>query len=149
MAAFNRILIPVDGSSGAVKALEKAIEIQRLTTAEVFVLCVFKHHSLREASISMVRPGKLDLPENALKEYATDIAMSAKQYLLDHGVPKDHVRAFVKGGRPASTIVQFARQRDCDLIVVGAQGTTGEASVLLGSVAQRVAGAAHCPVLVV
>ncbi len=149
MAAFNRILIPVDGSSGAVQALEKGIELQRLTQAEIFVLCVFKHHSLREASISMVRPGKLDLPENALKEYATDIAMSAKQYLLDHKVPKDHVRAFVKGGRPASTIVQFARQRDCDLIVVGAQGTTGEASVLLGSVAQRVAGAAHCPVLVV
>ena len=149
MAVFNRILVPVDGSNGALKALEKTLEIQRITQAEIYVLCVFKHHSLREASISMVRPTRLDLPENALKEYATDIAMSAKEYLRDHGAPKDHLRAFVKGGRPASTIVQFARQRDCDLIVVGAQGTTGETSVLLGSVAQRVAGSAHCPVLVV
>jgi nucleotide-binding universal stress UspA family protein len=68
---------------------------------------------------------------------------------MDHEVPKERLRAFVKGGRPASTIVQFARQRDCDLIVVGAQGTNGDANVLLGSVAQRVAGGAHCPVLVV
>jgi len=88
MAVFNRILVPVDGSSGAVQALEKAVGLQRLTDAEVFVLCVFKHHSLREASISMVRPGKVNLPEDALKEYATDIAMSAKQYVLDHDVPK-------------------------------------------------------------
>lgn len=149
MAVFNRILVPVDGSSGAMKALEKAIGLQRITDAEILVLCVFKHHSLREASLSMVRPGRLDLPDDALKEYATDIAMSAKQYITDHDVPKERLRAFVKGGRPASTIVQFARQRECDLIVVGAQGTTDEASVLLGSVAHRVAGAAHCPVLVV
>jgi len=149
MAVFNRILIPVDGSSGAVQALEKGIALQHLTDAELLVLCVFKHHSLREASLSMVRPDRLELPDDALKEYATDIAMSAKQYLMDHGVPKEGLRAFVKGGRPASTIVQFARQRDCDLIVVGAQGTNGDANVLLGSVAQRVAGGAHCPVLVV
>ena len=149
MAVFNRILVPVDGSSGAVQALEKAIGLQRLTDAEMLVLCVFKHHSLREASLSMVRPNKLDLPDDALKEYATDIAMSAKQYLLDREVAKSRLRAFVKGGRPASTIVQFARQRDVDLIVIGAQGTNGDTNVLLGSVAQRVAGGSHCPVLVV
>jgi len=149
MAVFNRILIPVDGSSGAVQALEKGIALQRLTDAELLVLCVFKHHSLREASLSMVRPDRLELPDDALKEYATDIAMSAKHYVMEHDVPKERLRAFVKGGRPASTIVQFARQRDCDLIVVGAQGTNGDTNVLLGSVAQRVAGGAHCPVLVV
>lgn len=149
MAVFNRILVPVDGSSGAVQALEKAIGLQRLTDAEMLILCVFKHHSLREASLSMVRPNKLELPDDALKEYATDIAMSAKQYVLDRDVAKSRLRAFVKGGRPASTIVQFARQRDVDLIVIGAQGTNGDTNVLLGSVAQRVAGGSHCPVLVV
>jgi len=149
MALFNRILVPVDGSSGAMAALQKVIGLQRLTDAEVFVLCVFKHHSLREASLSMVRPSRVNMPDDALKEYATDIAMSAKQAVIDHHVPRDRVRAFVKGGRPASTIVQFARQRDCDLIVIGAQGTTDETSMLLGSVAHRVAGGAHCPVLVV
>jgi nucleotide-binding universal stress UspA family protein len=68
MAVFNRILIPVDGSSGAVQALEKGIALQHLTDAELLVLCVFKHHSLREASLSMVRPDRLELPDDALKE---------------------------------------------------------------------------------
>lgn len=146
---FNRILIPVDGSKSALKALEKAVGLNRLTGAELYFLCVFKHHSLMEASLSMVRPNKLDLPDDALKEYATEIAVHAKSHAIELGVDSSLVRAFVKGGRPSRTIVRFARKRECDLIVIGAQGTNGEKNLLLGSVSQRVAGAAHCPTLVV
>lgn len=144
---FNRILIPVDGSKGAVKALEKGAGIQLLTGAELYILCVFKHHSLLEASLSMVRPEKLDIPDDALKEYATEIALHAKQHAIEMGIDPIRIRAFVKGGRPSRIIVRFARKRECDLIVVGSQGTNGDS--LLGSVSQRVAGSAHCPVLVV
>ncbi|PMR71962.1 universal stress protein [Billgrantia endophytica] len=144
---FNRILVPVDGSRGALRALEKGVGLQMLTGAELYILCVFKHHSLLEASLSMVRPDKLDIPDDALKEYATEIAVQAKTNALELGVPADKLRAFVKGGRPSRTIVRFARKRECDLIVIGAQGTNGDN--LLGSVSQRVAGGAHCPTLIV
>lgn len=146
---FDRILVPVDGSKGALRALRKAAEMQRLTSAELYLLCVFKHHSLLEASLSMVRPSKLDIPDDALKAYATEIAVQAKAHAQELGVPVERLRAFVKGGRPSNTIVRFARKRGCDLIVIGAQGTNGDKSFLLGSVAQRVAGSAHCPTLVV
>lgn len=146
---FNRILVPVDGSKGALKALQKAVGLHLLTGAELYVLCVFKHHSLLEASLSMVRPARLDIPDDALKEYATEIAVQAKSEAAGLGADPDKLRAFVKGGQPSRTIVRFARKRECDLIVVGAQGTNGEKSLLLGSVAQRVAGSAHCPTLVV
>ena len=146
---FNRILVPVDGSKGALKALEKGAGLQLLTGAELYILCVFKHHSLLEASLSMVRPERLELPDDALKEYATEIAVRAKAYAVELGVPAESVRSFVKGGRPSRTIVRFARKRECDLIVIGSQGTNGDKSLLLGSVAQRVAGSAHCPTLIV
>ncbi|WP_404376229.1 universal stress protein [Vreelandella aquamarina] len=146
---FNRILVPVDGSKGAIDALEKAVGLHMLTGAELYLLCVFKHHSLLEASLSMVRPNRLDLPDDALKEYATEIAVHAKARAIELGADSVRVRAFVKGGRPSRTIVRFARKRECDLIVIGAQGTNGEKNLLLGSVSQRVAGAAHCPTLVV
>ncbi|MDX1465953.1 MAG: universal stress protein [Halomonas sp.] len=146
---FNRILVPVDGSKGAMKALEKGAGLQLLTGAELYILCVFKHHSLLEASLSMVRPDKLDLPDDVLKEYATEIAVHAKAQAVELGVPSERVRAFVKGGRPSRTIVRFARKRECDLIVIGSQGTNGDKSLLLGSVAQRVAGSAHCPTLII
>jgi nucleotide-binding universal stress UspA family protein len=144
---FNRILIPVDGSKGALKALEKGVGLQMLTGAEIYILCVFKHHSLLEASLSMVRPEKLEIPDDVLKEYATEIAVQAKNQAVEKGVDPLRVRAFVKGGRPSRIISRFARKRECDLIVIGSQGTNGDN--LLGSVSQRVAGSAHCPVLVV
>lgn len=143
---FKRILVPVDGSKGALTALAKAVDMQKLTNAELYIICVFKHHSLLEASLSMVRPQKLDIPDKALKEYATEVALQAKHQALDAGIPE--VRAFIKGGRPSSTITRFARKRECDLIVIGSKGTSGD-STLLGSVSQRVASMAKCPVLVV
>lgn len=146
---FNRILIPVDGSKGALKALEKGVGLQLLTGAEIYILCVFKHHSLLEASLSMVRPEKPEIPDDALKAYATEIAVHAKSHAIDMGVEPTRVRAFVKGGRPSRIIVRFARKRECDLIVIGSKGTDGDKSLLLGSVSERVAGSAHCPTLVV
>src|SRR5690554_717126 len=121
---FNRILVPVDGSKGALKALEKGVGLALLTGAELYILCVFKHHSLLEASLSMVRPEKLEIPDDALKEYATEIAVQAKAHALELGVPAEKLRAFVKGGRPSGIIGRFARKRGGDLIVMGSRAPT-------------------------
>ncbi len=145
---FTKILVAVDGSEGALKALEKAVQLQKLTHAEIYVLCVFKHHSLFEASLSMVRPDSVQIPDQALKEYATDVVNHAREYAKELGAEK--VRAFVKGGRPSKTIVKFAKSKDVDLIVVGTRGTNGDVEgYFLGSVSQRVASRAKCPTLVV
>lgn len=145
---FKKILVPVDGSKGALAALEKAIEIQQLTDAEIQLLCVFKHHSLFEASLSMVRPENIEIPDEALMQYATEVVEHAKQYAEEHGAKK--VRGFVRSGRPSKAITQVAEESNFDLIVMGSRGTTGDIDgMLLGSVSQRVAGRAHCPVLVV
>jgi nucleotide-binding universal stress UspA family protein len=52
-------------------------------------------------------------------------------------------------GSAAEAIVRAARSKHADVIVMGTQGRTGFARLLMGSVAQRVAGTAHCPVLTV
>lgn len=52
---FKRILAAVDGSKTSLKALDKAIELQKLIPdAEIYILCVYKHHSLFEASLSKI-----------------------------------------------------------------------------------------------
>lgn len=145
---FKKILVAVDGSEGALKALEKAIDLQKLTDAEIYLICVFKHHSLFEASLSMVRPDNVQIPDQALKEYATDVVNHAREHSKLLGAKK--VRAFVKGGRPSKTIVKFAKEKEVDLIVVGTRGTNGDVEgYFLGSVSQRVASRAKCPTLVV
>jgi hypothetical protein len=74
---YQRILVPVDGSQGSLKALDHAAKLQQDNDAELYLLCVFKHHSLFEASLSMVRPNDVQLPDDALKEYASSVADQA------------------------------------------------------------------------
>jgi universal stress protein A len=57
------------------------------------------------------------------------------------------VRLAVRIGIPYEEIVDLATDELADLVVIGTQGRTGIAPVLLGSVAERVVRLAPCPVL--
>lgn len=145
---FKKILVAVDGSKSSFKAMDKAIALQKLTEAEIYLLCVYKHHSLFEASLSIGRPEGMDIPDKVLSEYARDVVNHAKEHAIELGAVK--VRGFVKAGRPSSVIVKFAKEKEADLIVVGSRGTHSDKDgMLLGSVSHRVASRAKCPVLVV
>jgi nucleotide-binding universal stress UspA family protein len=50
-------------------------------------------------------------------------------------------------GDPATEILKTARQRECDLIVMGTHGKSGLRHLLMGNVAERVVRKAPCPVL--
>jgi nucleotide-binding universal stress UspA family protein len=145
---FKRILVAVDGSMTSFDAMTKAIELQKLTDAEIFLICVYKHHSLFEASLSIGRPEAMDIPDKVLSEYAEGVVNHAKELAKERGATK--VRGFVKAGKPSSVIVKFAKEKEVDLIVVGARGTHSDKDGLfLGSVSHRVASHAKCPVLVI
>lgn len=145
---FTRILVAVDGSKTSLEALDKAIELQKLTEAEIYILCVYKHHSLFEASLSIGRPQEMDIPDKVLSEYAKGVVSHAKDHAKERGATR--LRGFVKAGRPSRVIVKFAEDKGADLIVVGSRGTHSDKDgLILGSVSHRVASHAKCPVLVV
>ncbi|MDR9395226.1 universal stress protein [Roseovarius sp. SYSU LYC5161] len=144
---FNRLLVPFDGSVGAEAALDKAAELATLCGAELNILTVYRHHSMLEASFSMVRasdPGNID---DAMQDHAKEVAEHAKNRAKAAGVEK--VRAFVKAGQPARTIVSFADQHGNDCIVIGSRGMGSVEGYLLGSVSHKVTGLSKVPVLVV
>ncbi|MCF3973509.1 universal stress protein [Paracoccus salsus] len=146
---FERILVPYDGSSGAERALIKATELARLCGSSMIILTVYRHHSMLEASLSMVR-GSIDPGGNldeTMRQAARDVADFAKSHARDAGVEK--VSAFIKAGQPARTIVAMAKDKECDLIVLGSRGLGSTEGYLLGSVSHKVTGLADCPVLVV
>jgi nucleotide-binding universal stress UspA family protein len=145
---FKRILVAVDGSASSLEAMDKAIALQKLIDAEIYLLCVYKHHSLFEASLSIGRPEGMDIPDKVLSDYAKDIVEHAKARAAEHG--GTGVRGFVKAGKPSTVIVDFAKGKGADLIVIGRGGASGvKDSMFLGSVSHRVASHAKCPVLVV
>jgi nucleotide-binding universal stress UspA family protein len=137
---FNRILIATDGSKYSLGAAVEGIEIARVHGSKVFVLYVIDMRAL-------ITVNSMPVPENMyllLQEEGTRAVSQIKEMAGD--LP---VETFVLSGYPGSTIVEFAKDNDTDLIVVGTLGKSGIEALLLGSVASKVIRHAPCPVLVV
>lgn len=144
---FKKILIPVDGSEKSLEALKFAVNLQNAFDSELLILTVFRHHSLLEASMSMVRPEEPEVMDDIMREHATTVAEGCKKSAQEFG--STQVRAFVKNGPPARTIVGFAKNKEVDLIVLGSRGHGDLEGFLLGSVSHKVTSLAKCPVMVV
>lgn len=144
---FKQILVPVDGSKGALKALDVAVQMQKVTGAELALLTVFRHRSLLEASTSMVRSAQPENMDDVMRRHSKEVAEAAKKHAVEQGASA--ARAFVKSGQPARTIVKFAKDHEVDLIVLGSRGLGDLEGYLLGSVSHKVTSLADCPVMVV
>lgn len=143
---LERILVAVDGSDHAREAVKLAVTMADKFKSELLVLCVYRHHSQLEASMSMVRPEEPERLEDSLRDFASSVVEDAKKLATDLGVRK--VRGFIKSGPPARTIVGFAKEKDAGLIVLGSRGLGDIERFLLGSVSHKVTSLAECPVLV-
>jgi nucleotide-binding universal stress UspA family protein len=73
-------------------------------------------------------------------------AKSVKDAAQNAGVA---VQAFVMSGKPSDAIIETAKEKSADLIVLGSHGRTGLEKLLMGSVAERVIVLASSAVLVV
>lgn len=144
---FERILVPVDGSDHALTALELAVEVQKKWDSELLLLCVYRHYSLLEASMSMVNPDRPENLDESMRQHATAVVEHAKKHAAEQGSKK--VRGFVKSGPPARTIVNFAQDKNVDLIVLGSRGLGDVEGYLLGSVSHKVTSLSHCPTMIV
>ena len=145
---FKRILVPIDGSEQSGRAIDAAVELAEKFDGAILIVCVFRHHSPLEASLSMVRgPGKLDTPDEALKAYAKDLVKQAKDRAIAAGAAK--VEAFAKRGHPARTIVAFADDHGADTIVMGTRGVGDVGGLLMGSVSHKVTSMAKVTVVLV
>ncbi|MCR9139081.1 MAG: universal stress protein [Alphaproteobacteria bacterium] len=144
---FKTILVAVDGSEGALKALKLAARLQNSCGGELLILTVYRHHSLLEASMSMLRPEDPENLDDVMRDHCRSLAEEAKLIATQEG--SQQVRGFVKSGQPARTIVKFSEEHAVDLIVIGSRGLGDIEGFLLGSVSHKVTSLAKCPVMVV
>lgn len=146
MTAIARILVPVDFSTHADRAIEYAV-----TLGKHFGACVELFHVVEDPFGSggwgsEVYMSDLDgLRERALEE--AKVRLEACRSSIQAG--PFSVVATVRMGHVAQTIVDYAKNAAADLIVMGTHGRTGLAHFIIGSVAERVVRLAPCPVLTV
>ena len=144
---FKSILAPFDGSPGAEAALRKAAELAVLCDAELTVLTLYRHHSVLEGSMYVINADQPDNIDDIMLKHAKAIAEHGAKAARETGC--NRVRAFVKGGPTARTIVSFSKDHENDLIVIGSRGLGSIEGALLGSVSHKVTSLSKKPVLVV
>jgi len=124
----RRILTATDGSRYSDAAAAAAGKLARTCSLPVTVMSVFasSHSDVRRREAG-----------EAVERIAT--------FLRTEGVTVDTA---VVEGRPDAAIIDTASSQGADLIVVGSHGRTGLERLLIGSVSERVIGAASGPVLI-
>lgn len=133
---FRKLLVAVDGSPGADKAVDIAGEMAKALGSEVLVLHV------REIEIGRFS-GQMEPPEEALELVDGVVSTLQEQGLVVKGEARS-----APAGRAAREIVETAAAAEVDGIVLGSRGLSDWAAALVGSVAHKVISLAHCPVIV-
>jgi nucleotide-binding universal stress UspA family protein len=142
-------LVAIDGSKTADKALDFGLDLAAKYSAEVLVVSVFD-----VISTSLVARGMVFSPAGTTK-YLEELEAFHSHVLVDALVKAKKFKAMLKistkllKGRAADKIVEEANEGGFNLIVVGSRGLGGIKEFFLGSVSDRVADEAKCPVLIV
>ena len=140
--SFKAILVPTDFSTASAPAMEYARMLGERFCAALHLLHVVEDPYLA-AAWSEAYAAIPDMREQLTKESGRRLEE------LTALLPNLATTTEVVVGSPAKTIVNVARTRGVDLIVMGTHGRSGVAHLLLGSVAERVVRLAACPVLTV
>jgi len=139
-----KILIPVDGSASAQRAVDHVIKyIPSLKDAPQLLLLNVQWN-VAKGNV------KLFINHETINDYYREQGNAALQSAcaaLDAaGLTYQY---HISVGTPADAIAQYAREQGADQIVMGRQGQGGVKSLLLGSVVKKVLQLAECPVLLV
>ena len=147
MNAIRTILHPTDFSVCSQEAFELAGMLARSVGARLIVVHVVPQAVQVLGPQSGIPARAADAMEADLQDYKRE--MKEKLHELQdrrHQIALEHALC---EGDAAAEILRTARNRDCDLIVLGTHGRSGLAHVLLGSVAEEVARNAPCPTVMV
>jgi nucleotide-binding universal stress UspA family protein len=141
---FKRIVVPLDGSIRAERAIPVATRIARASGGSVVLLRVVSTATAywpNMVSEPTMRQIAMDADLTGAEKYLSEVATRTK---LDD-VPTETVARY---GPTASAILRVAHSSQADLIVLCSHGYTGMTRWALGSVAEKVARHADVPVLI-
>jgi nucleotide-binding universal stress UspA family protein len=144
---YKRILVALDGSRCARRALDEAIAIAREAGAVIEAVSVASHGlNLVDIDSGFVDERELD---TASYEEASNALEEARMRFRGEGVV-GNVRAINSYGAGVADVLAIAAEESgADLIVMGTHGRRGLKRLLLGSVAEAVVRTAGQPVLLV
>ena len=140
---YRKILVPLDGSELAERALVEAEQLARMFGAEIILFEVVPFMPIY-GSPELVTPLIVDEKQKeSVEAYLAKVAGGLKQKGFN-------VASMVKTGQQvALEIIDFAKERGVDLIIMCTHGRSGITRWVLGSVTLKVLTRAETPILLI
>lgn len=146
---FKKILVPLDGTPNAERALDAVKAVDREFESDVILLLVSPSEgalmtTLAEGFGASGSAAAALERGRTLQDLGRGYLESVRANLGDDSWSSD-----VRQGDPSATIVEVAHELDVDLIIMASHTRSGLSRILMGSVAEEVLRHAQRPVLVV
>ena len=149
---FSKILVPIDGSTNSMKAIDYAVDLADKYKSEILALHVlysqsgFAFHKETVAGAitsSSLNDLNLDAKQEAEKWFKEINEKAEKRKVQIKTEVVFTVISIVEG------ILTYAEKEDINLIIIGSKGKSGWKKLIVGSVASGISTYAHCPILIV
>jgi nucleotide-binding universal stress UspA family protein len=145
---YKKIMIATDGSDCSRLAIDKGIELARLSGGTVYAV-----HVIPTAYLFPI-DGDYFMGINPYWESIHEALKNQGQKALDYikdlgGVKGINVESILLEGNPSDELIQYADKEKMDIIIIGSLGKTGLNRMLMGSVAGNVVRHSRVPVMIV
>jgi nucleotide-binding universal stress UspA family protein len=148
---YANILLSTDGSEVATKGIKQGIALAKALNAKVTVITVTEplpiDHGTGHASGWVPSAEEFDRFDAACKEQAGKVLDEVRAVAEQIGISAELLH--IPNAHPATAIIETAKSRSCDLIVMASHGRRGFRKLLLGSQTSEVLTDGSVPVLVV
>lgn len=144
---FKRLLVPTDGSSLSLEAIEKAILLAKEMKAQItFFFAQEDDAASLYGDAALLRSTDPQLFDDAKKRQIEKALSVAQAMAREMGISSSALSAV--SNEPFKAIIAAAEECGCDLILMASHGRKGVEGLLLGSQTQKVLTHSKIPVLV-
>lgn len=141
---FKKIAVAFDESAEADRAFHAALDLAKLTSAELYIVTVIENLPAYISYVSAVAPDVPGLLKSQRRTFYEDLHSRAKLMAEQSGI---RFHGEIVDGDEIQAMLQLLNQIRPDLLVVGLRLEPGGLSQLLGGTAHRLALHARCNVL--
>jgi nucleotide-binding universal stress UspA family protein len=150
---INKILVATDASAASNRALDMAAQLAEQHDAELFIIHVirdmqipFEIKEIPELESQQIESFN-EAREKIMRKIAENVLKVAREKVGKNGVKQVHTT--IGTGDPATSILDFAKRREIDMIVIGTRGLGKLKGTILGSVSRKVTNTADTSCLIV
>ena len=149
---FSKILIPVDGSTNSMKAIDFAIDLADKYKSELLALHVLYSQSGFAFHKETVAGA---ITSSSLNDLNLDAKQEAEKWFEEINKRAEEKKVHIKTEVVFTVIsivegiLTYAEKENINLIIIGSKGKSGWKKLIVGSVASGISTYAHCPILIV